>query len=88
MQISNFLTSSMFLAVADPNSMFSTVATWIGKIIFLLAIIQFTSGCLKWHNDPSEAKSAFIKAGILAFGWGFVSLLFNSAGMPVVNISP
>ena len=88
MHISNIFYSSMFLAVADPNSMFSTVATWIGRIIFLLAVIQFTSGCLKWHNDPSEAKSAFIKAALLAFSWGIVTLLFNNAGMPVVNISP
>lgn len=78
----------MFLAVADPSNMFSTIANWIGKITFLLAVISFVTGVLRWHNDPGEAKKAFIMAALLAFSWGIITYLFSSAGMPVINISP
>jgi hypothetical protein len=80
---------NVFFAFASDDAFWSSLAPWIVKFFFIIAVIQFGSGILKWSNhDVSEAMWAFFRAVVLAFIWYFVTKAFQAAGMPTVSISP
>lgn len=88
MQTTTFLYSSLFLALADPTSMFSTAVGWICKITYILALIAFVSGLTKIKHEPAEAGTMIVMALLFAASAAIVNFFFQRAGMPTIDIAP
>lgn len=86
MQTTTFISSSLFLALADPTSMFSTAVGWICKIAYLLALIAFISGVAKIKHEPAEGGTTIVIAILFAASAAIVNYFFQKAGMPTIDI--